>query len=132
MQEISPFLMFTGKAEEAMNFYVAVFPNSGVTSLVLDGADEEGAAGTVRHAAFTLNGRRFMCIDSPVEHAFTLTPAISLHVSFDIEAEVDAVYAALSEGGQIFMPLGSYPFSRKYVWLSDRFGVSWQLMLAEA
>lgn len=132
MQEISPFLMFSGKAEEAMNFYVSLFPNSGVTSISRYGENEEGAAGTVRHAAFMLNGRPFMCIDSPVEHAFTLTPAISLHVRFDAEAELDAAFAALSDGGQVFMPLGAYPFSRKYVWFSDRFGVSWQLMLAVA
>ena len=67
------------------------------------------------------------CIDSSVEHAFTFTPAIALFITCASEAEVDELFALLSEGGQVFMPFGAYPFSRKFAWLSDRIGVSWQL-----
>jgi len=65
-------------------------------------------------------------------HDFTFTPAMSLHVTCATENEIDNLYAALSQGGQVFMPLDTYPFSKKYAWLNDQFGVSWQLMLADA
>ncbi|MNP81219.1 3-demethylubiquinone-9 3-methyltransferase [compost metagenome] len=70
-----------------------------------------------------------MCIDSYVKHGFTFTPAVSLYVNCESEAEIDRVYAALSQGGQVLMPLGEYPFSSKFGWVADQFGVSWQLNL---
>ena len=83
----------------------------------------------MQQALFTLNGQQFMCIDSPVQHAFSFTPSMSLFVRCDSEEDIDAVFAKLSQDGQILMPLGEYPFSRKFAWVSDRFGVSWQLSL---
>ncbi|MGH6815240.1 MAG: VOC family protein [Hyphomicrobiaceae bacterium] len=80
-------------------------------------------------AVFTLNGQDIMCIDSPVKHAFTFTPAMSLFVDCASEAEIDRLFANLADGGQILMPLDRYPFSKRYGWLSDRFGVSWQVNL---
>ena len=62
-------------------------------------------------------------------HEWTFTPAISLWVTCHSVEEIDQLHARLAEGGQIFMPLGSYPFSEKFVWLADRYGVSWQLAL---
>jgi predicted 3-demethylubiquinone-9 3-methyltransferase (glyoxalase superfamily) len=70
-----------------------------------------------------------MCVDSPVQHGFTFTPAMSLFVDCDGEEEIDRLFAGLSGDGQILMPLGPYPFSRRFGWLSDKFGVSWQLNL---
>jgi predicted 3-demethylubiquinone-9 3-methyltransferase (glyoxalase superfamily) len=58
-----------------------------------------------------------------------LTPAMSLFVDCQDEAEIDRLFAKLSEGGKILMPLNAYPFSRKFGWIADRFGVSWQLNL---
>ena len=55
---------------------------------------------------------------------------MSLYVTCETEAEVDRLFAALSEQGQVLMPLTRYPFSDKFGWLADRFGVSWQLTLA--
>jgi predicted 3-demethylubiquinone-9 3-methyltransferase (glyoxalase superfamily) len=81
------------------------------------------------HARFTLNGREFRCIDSPVKHDFTFTPAISLFVDCATASEVDALFAKLSAGGRVLMPLDAYPFSRRFAWVNDRFGVSWQLSL---
>jgi predicted 3-demethylubiquinone-9 3-methyltransferase (glyoxalase superfamily) len=130
MQKITTFLMFGGQAEEAIRFYTSLFDNSHILSMNLYGADEPGAEGTVMHATFSLDGQLFMGIDSNIEHAFTFTPAISLHVSCETEAEIDRLFQALSQDGQVLMPLDSYPFSEKYGWLSDRFGVSWQLSLA--
>jgi predicted 3-demethylubiquinone-9 3-methyltransferase (glyoxalase superfamily) len=129
MPAITPFLMFTGQAEAAMRAYVALFPDSAIDAIDHYGAEAGGQAGTVRHARFTLAGRAFQCIDSPPVHAFGFTPSLSLHVTLESEADLDRVYAALAEGGAVMMPLGPYPFAKKYAWLSDRFGVSWQLSL---
>ena len=110
-----------------MNFYVSLFENSKVEHIISYKAGEAGAEGTVMYAKFSLNGQEFMCIDSAVKHQFTFTAAMSLYVACDSEAETDKLFTALSAGGKIFMPLGAYPFSKKYAWISDRFGVSWQL-----
>ena len=69
------------------------------------------------------------CIDSPIKHGFTFTPSMSLFVECEDEAEMDAAFARLSQGGAVLMPPGNYGFSTKFVWLNDRFGVSWQLNL---
>jgi len=127
--KISTFLMFEGKAEEAMNFYVGLFEGAAVTNIRRYGPGEPGKEGTVMVASFTLKRQNFMCIDSPSKHAFTFTLATSIFVDCDSEAEVDALFGKLSEGGQVFMPLGAYPFSRKFAWVADRFGVSWQISL---
>lgn len=82
------------------------------------------------HALFSLAGQDFMCIDSPIRHGFTFTPATSLYVSCQSEAEIDTLFEKLAEGGMVLMPLGEYPFSKRYAWVKDRFGVSWQLSLA--
>lgn len=134
MQKITTFLMFNGNAEEALNFYLSVFPGSAIERMSRYGPDDAksggGREGSVRHAVFSLLGQRFMCIDSVVRHRFTFTPSMSLHVTCETPGEVDALFAKLSEGGQLLMPLAAYPFSERYAWFNDRFGVSWQLMLA--
>ena len=81
-------------------------------------------------AEFVLDGQRLRLFDSPVPHAFTFTPSISLFVDCASEAEIDRLFASLSEGGQVMMELAEYPFARKFAWTADRFGVSWQLSLA--
>ncbi len=126
-QKIKTFLMFDGRCEEAMTFYVSLFRDAAVTNIRRYGAGEQGPEGSVTKASFAIQGQTFMCVDSPVKHGFTFTPAMSLFVDCADEAEIDALFAKLSDGGQIFMPLDKYPFSRKFGWLSDRFGVSWQL-----
>jgi predicted 3-demethylubiquinone-9 3-methyltransferase (glyoxalase superfamily) len=126
---ITPFLMFEGKAEEAMNFYVSLFPNARIEEMKRYGKGEQGAEASVMRAAFTIGGQRVMCIDSPVKHAFTFTPSVSLFVDCESEAELDRLFAALSENGAVMMPPASYGFSPKFAWIADRFGVSWQLNL---
>ena len=84
----------------------------------------------MQRATFRLGRQRYMCIDSAVQHQFTFTPAISLFVTCAAAQEVDALFAQLSEGGQTLMPLDAYPFSKRFAWISDRYGVSWQLMVA--
>lgn len=131
-QKITTFLMFTGQAEEAMTFYTSLFENSAITSIQRYGPEGPGAEGSVLHATFSLAGQTFMAIDSSVAHGFSFTPSMSLYVTCNTEAEIDRVFARLSEGGAVMMPLGAYPFSEKFGWCADRFGVSWQLTLAKA
>ncbi len=121
--------MFDGKAEEAMELYMSLFKQSKILEIVRYGVDETGTEGTVKHATFTVNGQEFIAIDSNVKHAFTFTPAISLYVHCDSEDEINTLATKLSEGGHVHMALDKYPFSEKFCWVADRFGVSWQLNL---
>ncbi|HEY8918776.1 MAG TPA: VOC family protein [Chitinophaga sp.] len=129
MQKITTFLMFEGQAEAALNFYISLFKDSKVINISRYGPNEMGAEGSVMHATFSLNGQQFMAIDSNVKHGFTFTPAISLYVTCETEQEIDTLFAQLSAGGKVMMPLGKYPFSNKFGWVGDQFGVSWQLSL---
>jgi predicted 3-demethylubiquinone-9 3-methyltransferase (glyoxalase superfamily) len=126
---ITPFLMFTGQAEEAMRFYVSLFKSAEIMSLNRYGPNEAGPEGSVSQAVFSLNGQTFRCTDSPAKHAFGFTPSISFFVTCQAEMEIDALFAGLSEGGSVLMPLAPYPFSPKFAWVNDRYGVSWQLSL---
>lgn len=132
MQKVTTFLMFEGRAEEAMNFYTSLFPNSAIRSISRFGPEGPGPEGSVFHATFSLAGQELMAIDSFVKHDFTFTPSMSLYITCQSEAEIDELFARLSEGGSVMMPLDAYPFSPKFGWLADRFGVSWQLTLAPA
>jgi predicted 3-demethylubiquinone-9 3-methyltransferase (glyoxalase superfamily) len=127
--KVRPFLMFEGNAEEAMKFYVSLFPGSEVIDIVRYGPNEAGPEGTVMKAAFSVAGQSIFCTDSFVKHAFTFTPAMSFFVTCESEEQVRQLVSALSEGGGILMPLGNYGFSRQFAWVSDRYGVSWQLNL---
>jgi predicted 3-demethylubiquinone-9 3-methyltransferase (glyoxalase superfamily) len=129
MQKITTFLMFTGQAEKAMNFYISLFENSGIQNLVRYGANQQGVEGSVMHATFTLNGQPYMCMDSNAQHEFTFTPSMSLFIICETEPEIDRLFEQLSHRGQVLMPLQGYPFSEKFGWVNDRFGVSWQLNL---
>ncbi|WP_019155437.1 VOC family protein [Robertmurraya massiliosenegalensis] len=130
MEKVTPFLMFQeGKAEEAMNFYTSLIEDSAITNIVRYGANESGDEGTVMQATFTLKGQEFMCIDSNIKHQFSFTPSFSLFVTCNTEEELDNLYQKLIEGGQALMPIGDYGFSKKFGWLNDRYGVSWQLNL---
>jgi predicted 3-demethylubiquinone-9 3-methyltransferase (glyoxalase superfamily) len=128
-RSVTPFLMFEGTAEEAMQFYVSLFSRSEIRQIERYGAAGPGLEGSVKRADFVVAGQNVICIDSPVHHAFTFTPSVSLFVECDTEAELDHVFARLSENGAVLMPLGDYGFSKKFGWVNDRFGVSWQLNL---
>lgn len=130
MEKVIPFLMFQdGKAEEAMKFYTSLIEDSKITTLVRYGANEGGDEGTIMQATFTLKGQEFMCIDSNIKHEFSFTPSFSIYVTCNTEDEIRNLYQRLNEGGQALMPLDDYGFSKKFGWLNDRFGVSWQLNL---
>ncbi len=126
---LRPFLMFEGQAEAAMNFYVSLFPDGRILDIARYGKDGPGPEGSVVRALFAVAGQEVMCIDSFAKHGFGFTPALSLFVDCADEAELDRLVAALGEGGTFLMPPGNYGFSRKFAWLNDRFGVSWQINL---
>ena len=132
MQQIKTFLMFEGGAEQAMTFYLSLFEDAEVVSMVKYGADGPGPEGSVMGAVFQLAGQQFMCSDSYQHHGFTFTPSVSLFVDCADEAELDRLYGALVEGGGALMPLADYGFSKKFGWVNDRYGVSWQLNLPHA
>ncbi|WP_017727078.1 VOC family protein [Halalkalibacterium ligniniphilum] len=130
MKKITPFLMFQdGKAEEAMTYYTSIIEDSEITNISRYEANQTGDEGTVMHATFSLKGQEFMCIDSNVKHEFSFTPSFSIYVTCDSEEEIDTLYKKLITEGQALMPLDDYGFSKKFGWLNDRFGVSWQLNL---
>ena len=130
MEKAATFLMFQeGNAEEAMNYYTSIIEDSQITSIVRYGANESGDEGTVMQATFTIKDQEFMCIDSNVKHQFSFTPSFSIFVTCSTEEELDRLYQKLAEGGEELMPLGDYGFSKKFGWINDRFGVSWQLNL---
>lgn len=127
--KVTPFLMFEGRAEEAINFYVETFADGAVKSISRYGADGAGKPGSVMHAIVELAGQEVAFTDSPIQHDFTFTPAISLFVDCRSEDELTELFAALSADGQVMMPLDNYGFSQRFAWVADRFGVSWQLNL---
>lgn len=120
--KIAPFLMFTGHAEAAATFYVEVF---GGRVAALERRDD----GKVQRGEIEIAGQRVRVFDSPVVHAFGFTPAVSLFVDCNDAAEFETLVARLGEGGKHLMPPDDYGFSRRFCWLDDRFGVSWQLNL---
>lgn len=126
---VTPFLMFTGKAEEAMGFYVSLFPGARINEIQRWGAGEQGAEGSVKLATFSLNGQKMICSDSPAVHDFTFTPSFSLFVACADADALDRYCEALSAEGKFLMPPDNYGFSTRFAWVEDRFGVSWQLNL---
>jgi predicted 3-demethylubiquinone-9 3-methyltransferase (glyoxalase superfamily) len=125
-------LWFDDQAEEAAKFYVSIFKNSriiGISHYGKEGAKASGRPiGSVLTVDFEIEGQEFLALNGgPV---FSFTPAISFYVSCESASEVDLLYNALrSEKSEILMPLGKYPFSERYVWFKDRYGLSWQMYL---
>ena len=129
-QKITYCLWFNKDAEEAVNFYTSVFPNARITDIVYNPVDTpSGKTGTVLTASFNLEGQEFMVLNGGPE--FTLNPSISFMVHCDTAEEVEALWNKLSDGGIALMPLDKYPFSDRYGWIQDRYGVSWQLILPQ-
>jgi predicted 3-demethylubiquinone-9 3-methyltransferase (glyoxalase superfamily) len=118
-----------GTAEEAMTFYLSLFADARINDLERYGANEAGTEGLIKKASFSVGGQTVLCFDSPVQHAFNFTPSFSFFVDCESGEELDRLNASLAEGGTILMPLDNYGFSRQFVWLNDRFGVSWQINL---
>jgi predicted 3-demethylubiquinone-9 3-methyltransferase (glyoxalase superfamily) len=111
-QQIVPFLWFNDNAHEAIHFYTSLFEDT-----------EIGQLGPMV-STFELEGQSFMAINGgPM---FSFTPAVSLFMYVRSASDIDKYYEALVDGGKVLMPLGAYPFSEKYTWIVDKFGLSWQ------
>jgi len=132
MQKITPSLWFDDNCEEAMNFYVSVFPDSRIMGIQYypENANDEhlkGMNGKVLNGEFELCGQTFVALDGgPV---FTFNPSKSFIVNCASKEEVDGLWQKLSEGGTALMALDKYPFSEWYGWVQDKYGLSWQIML---
>ena len=122
---ITPFLMFEGRAGEALTLYTSLFAGE-LLSMQTYGPGPEGS---IQLAEVRLGSLRLRVSDSPVQHAFSFTPSVSLFVDCQSEEELRRLYAGLAEGGAELMPVGDYGFSPLFGWVNDRFGVSWQLNL---
>jgi predicted 3-demethylubiquinone-9 3-methyltransferase (glyoxalase superfamily) len=120
-QKIVPFLTFVGdqfgKAEEAINLYTSLFPNSGTERIERYAKGERDKEGAIKHGVFKLNDQNFMAMESSASHQFKFTHAISFIVNCETQAEVDHFWEKLSQGGQ----------EEQCGWLQDKFGVSWQI-----
>ena len=120
-----------GKAEEAINYYVSLFPDSEVKNIETWTQEQPGGEeGLIKQASFMLANQEYMASENRMDHKFSFTPAISIYVNCDNEDELNQLFEKLSEGGQVMMPLDNYGFSKKFGWTADKYGVSWQLNLA--
>lgn len=116
MQKISHCLWFDGRAEEAAEFYVSVFKNSRIVSTARYPEGSPGTAGAVMTVEFIIDGEKFMALNGGPQYAFT--PAISFVANCDTQEEIDDLWQKLSQGGE----------EVKCGWLTDKFGVSWQVV----
>ena len=127
-KSIKPFLTFPDNAEEAVNFYVSIFPNSQINYITKYGKNERVQEGKLMNATFQLKGNSFMAMDIGSEFAQQFSWATSFFVSCDDENEFDLLFNSLSDNGVVMM--GPEPIfnMRKVAWVTDKFGVTWQLI----
>jgi predicted 3-demethylubiquinone-9 3-methyltransferase (glyoxalase superfamily) len=129
-QGLRTFLTFQGgAARAALDLYGEVFADFELTEVERYGPGDVGPEDTIKVAQFRLAGSDFSCADSPVDHAWGFTPAISLWIECDSNDELERLFGRLSDGGQVFMPLDDYGFSTRFGWVGDPHGVTWQLNL---
>lgn len=133
MQKIVPHLWFDTEAKEAAEFYTSLLPDSKITNVATLHDTPSGDCDVV---GFQLWGYSFQAINGGP--FFTPNPSISFMINFDpaqdkdAKTRIDEVWAKLAEGGKILMPLDTYPFSKHYGWVQDKYGFSWQLILTDA
>lgn len=128
--EIIPCLWLDDSAEVAAAFYTRTFPEGRIVAVSRYPESVDNPAGKPRGSVLTveleLAGRRFTVLNGgPVFH---LNPSISFFVHVETADEADRLFGQLAEGGEPLMPLGNYPWSERYGWVQDRFGVSWQVI----
>ncbi len=132
MNKISPCLWFDSEAEAAAAFYTSVFKAGKInnTAHYLTETPGNKPIGSVLQVDFEIEGQPFTALNGG--DIFKPNPSISFFVYRDSVAEVDELWEQLARGGQALMPLGEYPFNKKYGWIQDKYGVSWQLMLRDS
>lgn len=142
-QKIVPNLWFDGNAKEAADFYVSAFPSSKIVGgSNYPNSVEEGLAdfqldlaGKELTVDFEINGQLFTGINAGPE--FNFNPSVSFMVNFDpsrddnAETNLNELWDKLLDGGEVLMPLQEYPYSKRYGWVKDRYGLTWQLILTD-
>ena len=124
-QKITTHLWFDKEAKEASEFYTSLLPDSKVITMT---TIHDTPSGDCDIVTFQLAGQSFMAISAgPL---FKFNPSISLHIKCKTVEEVDVLWKKLSNGGTVLMELGEYPFSKRYGWLNDKYGLSWQILCA--
>lgn len=133
MNKFSACLWFDHQAEDAADFYTSIFKNSKkgkVSYYGQAGSEVSGQKkGSVLTVGFSIEGFEFTGLNGGPH--FKFSPAISFFVNCDSESEIDFLWARLADGGQIMMELNKYPWAEKYGWVTDKFGVGWQLMMTQ-
>jgi len=125
MQKITPHLWFDTEAKEAAELYTSLLPNSKIRKVTTLHNTPTGDCDVV---SFELSGQSFMAISAgPL---FKFNPSVSFHIKCKTKEEVDALWGKLVIGGKVLMELGSYPFSERYGWVQDKYGLSWQIIYA--
>ncbi len=119
--------MFQGNASGWLDLVIEAIPEAHVMSMSRNGADGPGPEGSVAMAEVEIGGLLVRFNDSPPVHDFTFTPSVSLFLDLDSDTQHSAVHDLLSHDGVVLMPPDGYGFSRRFSWVQDRFGVSWQL-----
>lgn len=122
-QKIIPHLWYDTQAKEAAEFYTSVFPNSKIFNITTLHDTPSGDCDVV---SFQLSGYQFMAVSAGP--FFKVNPSISFGVFFKTKEEVDALWNQLIQGGKALMEIDAYPWSDRYGWVQDRFGVSWQIV----
>lgn len=128
-QNIITYLTFSGNAEEAMNFYVSIFPDSKILELTRIGENDRGEKGKVLNGTFNLRDQLFMAMDMEKSYAPSFTWAISLCVLYKDEKEFDTTFEKLSSDGNVLMGPEPIYNLKKVAWVTDKFDVTWQLVL---
>ncbi|GJL81381.1 MAG: VOC family protein [marine bacterium B5-7] len=135
MKSIATFLMLVGdqhgKAEEAITFYTSSFKDSAIANIERWQAGSNEPEGGIKIAKFILNGVEYMAPENTIDHGFTFTPAISLFVECESAEEIQSAHDARVDRGKSLMPIDNNGFSKRLGWVDDRYGVSWQLNLAD-
>jgi predicted 3-demethylubiquinone-9 3-methyltransferase (glyoxalase superfamily) len=126
MQKITPHLWFDKEARAAAEFYISVFDNSKINFI---NSISDTPSGDAEIVGFQVMGFDLMAISAGP--FFKINPSISFHVRCSTVEEVNQTWAKISQGGTVMMELGEYPFSKRYGWIQDKFGVSWQVIHTE-
>jgi len=133
MQKLTSCLWFDTQAEDAAKFYLSVFKNSKITRTACYGESAAQVSGQKKGSVMT--------VEFEIEHhkilglnggpAFKMTPALSFFIWCESDGEIDTLWKKLSDGGNVRMGLDKYPWSEKYGWTADKYGVEWQVMLSK-
>lgn len=133
VKKVYPFLTFSGNAEEAVNFYTGIIPDSKIISLVKISENDRGETGKILNCVFELSGQVYIALDIEKEYAAQFSWAFSMYFECSDENEFDTIFSKLSQDGNVMM--GPEPIESEHIkmqkatWVTDKFGVTWQLVL---